>query len=203
MEKNTALNHCLDTLSEGLSVDFGFLRYAKMMTQLTTFFAGFYVYQGTRSWSIRIILRNSEILRVPHCKRSKETTYIPRVGRSFFSSKVALLNCGTQGKNPPKTTSKNTNWREGNKSGTKDFLRLPSKIDLVFDVFVWCPPVSSTSTLPMTLCTTWRKTGWLNPLLNLKTATCHKIHTTIPDHMVTYHKIHQQYYYETIPFSLT
>lgn len=80
---------------------------------------------------------------------------------------------------------------------------LPSKIDLVSDVFVWCPPVSSTSTLPMTLCTTWRKTGWLNPLLNLKTVTYHKIHTTIPDHMVTYHKFHQQYHHETIPFSLT
>lgn len=40
-KKNAALNHCLDALSEGLSVDFGFLRYAKMMTRLTMFFCGF------------------------------------------------------------------------------------------------------------------------------------------------------------------
>ena len=49
-KKQAALNHRLDTLSEGLSVDFGFLRYGKTKNHTThhVFVADFYIYQLPR-----------------------------------------------------------------------------------------------------------------------------------------------------------
>ena len=119
-KKNTALNHRLDALSEGLSVDFGFLRYAK----ITTRHVCLQIFTPTKAPVLEAFESS--------CGTQKYSGYLTGVGKEtchtfhqlggvlFSSNNCASEPVGTQGKNPPKTISTNTNWREGNKSGTKE-----------------------------------------------------------------------------------